>query len=199
MAAFGLLPSTDILLDPVSASDLLGLESGQRIIKTCNSDSLAGAGGLSGEMNKIKYELEDGNFFNVVIKTTKESSVVNSQSLGLAREGLFYASLAPLINSAVPNILPRVYYSLGDMATGKKLIVMEDLTDLKAIQAGYFFGSGSPHNWGKDLDSLTKHVYFDGSSAVQVSRMAFKIAAKFHGIFWMDSTLIKQENSWLRG
>ena len=199
MTAF-ILPEASILLDPISASDLLGLQLGQRIVSTYNnSDSMIGAGGLSGEMNKIQYKLEDGTLLTVVIKTTKETSVVNSQSLGLAREGLFYASLAPLINSAFPNILPKVYFSSGNMASGKKLIVMEDLADLKAIQAGYFFGSGSPHNWGKDLDSLTENVFFDGSAAVEVSRIAFKIAAKFHGIFWMDNKLIIPENSWLRG
>ena len=72
MAAFG-LPTTDILLDPVSASDLLGLEYGQRIIKTCNSDSLAGAGGLSGEMNKIKYELEVATHIRSIVGCIQDS------------------------------------------------------------------------------------------------------------------------------
>lgn len=43
------------------------------------------------------------------------------------------------------------------METGEKIIIMEDLS-LKGIQSGYFFGPGSPLNWGKDLTVLLSHV-----------------------------------------
>ena len=194
-----LVPTSETLLDPSKASDLLGLADGHRIKAISSKDGMDGSGGLSGDMNKIQYELEDKTILSVVKKSTKEVSVVNSKALGLAREGIFYSKLAPRITSLFPNILPKVFYAYGDMDTGKKLIIMEDLVELKGIQAGYFFGSGSPHNWGKDLDTLTAGVKFSENAAVEISRAAFKIAAKFHGIFWMDKKLLSAEYCWLRG
>jgi len=185
-----------MLTDPTLVSNLLTLENGRRVKSVCEDGSMAGAGGLSGEMRKLKYLLEDGTTLTVVKKTTFETTIGRSIALGLAREGLFYDKFAPQILSVCPNILPRVYHSSGDMATGQKLILLEDLSELNAVQAGYFFGPGSPHNWGKDLDQITAPYK---SNAVNVTRAAFKIASKIHGMYWKDNTLLTPDNSWLRG
>eukprot|EP00959_Pyramimonas_sp_CCMP1952_P158215 3308855-Pyramimonas_sp.AAC.1 len=50
--------------------------------------------------------------------------------------------------------MPRVYHATGDMATGRKMVLMEDLAS--CAQAGHFFGAGNPNNWGRDLDALQK-------------------------------------------
>lgn len=68
-----------------------------------------------------------------------------SKTYRLAREALFYQNMANNLKVKIP----KVYYAFGDMETGVKVIIMQDMSSF--IQAGYFFGPGNPTNWGKDL------------------------------------------------
>ena len=85
------------------------------------------------------------------------------------------------------------------MDTGVKLLLLEDLSD--CIQSGYFFGSHSPLNWGKDLDLLT-------SSATNITNNdiisnVFSVASKMHAKYWNSKELgditFLRCNDWQKG
>ena len=78
------------------------------------------------------------------------------------------------------------------MNEGSKAILMEDLAGF--TQTGYFFGPGSPHNWGKDLDAVQGG---NAASPIEMARLSFQIAAKIHALFWQDRSLL--QFPWLRG
>jgi aminoglycoside phosphotransferase (APT) family kinase protein len=69
---------------------------------------------------------------------------------------------------------------------------MEDLST--AVQSGYFFGPGSPLNWGKDLPALTQQ--WPGISCEDITLSAFEEAAALHAKFWQDPSLLARP--WLR-
>lgn len=70
------------------------------------------------------------------------------------------------------------------MQAGRKVILTELV---EGIQAGYFFGPGSPHNAGKDLAALTARAPAVTEAAV-VSE-AFTIAARIHAAYWGSDAL----------
>jgi hypothetical protein len=127
-----------------------------------------------------------------VVKSTKAGSLEQSRNLKLAREGEFYSAF----NQSLQSILSEVVFSYGDMATGAKLLIMEDLTD--AVQTGYFFGPGSPLNWGKDLiqeqKSLRRHVTLE-----MILERSMMLNAKLNGLNWMNKALLEPKYSFLRG
>ena len=56
-----------------------------------------------------------------------------------------------------------MYHASSNWSTGEKIIVMEDLSE-KGVVSGFYFGDGTPLNWGKDLAQLTRSVLFHGTS-----------------------------------
>jgi hypothetical protein len=51
-----------------------------------------------------------------------------STALGLAREALFYSTLAPQLQTTLPtNSIPACFYARGDMSSGAKLVLLEDM------------------------------------------------------------------------
>jgi hypothetical protein len=125
-----------------------------------------------------------------VLKQTQDSSVQLSKQLGLAREALFYSTLASALN---PEDLPKIYLAQGSMETGRQMVLMEDLSF--AVQSGYFFGAGNPMNWGKDLSVLTSR--FPDLSAEVVTEEAFLLAARMHAAYWNSDRLLQYP--WIRG
>eukprot|EP00128_Syssomonas_multiformis_P005158 Colp12_sorted_trinity150504_noHs@13627 len=121
----------------------------------------------------------------------KPERIQLSLALGLAREGLFYEKLA----SSLGNIVPKVLYAKGDMKTGIKHTIMEDLSEY--VDSGVLFGPGNPNNWQRDLATLTKRAGSPIPSASTVASVTFKAIAQVHARFWRDKTLLEQ--SWLRG
>lgn len=85
--------------------------------------------------------------------------------------------------------LPRVLFAAGDLATGCKALVLQDVYD--GIQAGRLFGPGSPLNWGVSPPLLDEAVL-----AEEVTREAFLLAARLHAAFWGDESLLS--SSFLR-
>jgi hypothetical protein len=133
-----------------------------------------------------------GEEFTYVVKSTKAGTLEQSRNLKLAREGEFYSAF----NHSLQSILSEVVFSYGDMTTGAKLLIMEDLSD--AVQSGYFFGPGSPLNWGKDLiqeqKSLHRHVTLE-----MVLEHSMMLNAKLNGLNWMKKSLLDPKYSFLRG
>lgn len=114
-----------------------------------------------------------------------------SRNLDLCREAFFYETF-PKSNFPA-GVLPAVYIRHGSMASGYKLLLLEDLSP--AIQTGYFFGSGSPLNWGKDLSSILAGA--DGATAQDICVEAASLAGRIHGKYWMQTDLLSHR--WLRG
>lgn len=138
-----------------------------------------------------------------------------SKRLGLAREALFYAKLAPRLYQN-ENILPRIYYAHGNMDTGEKCLVMESLASW--VDSGIFFKPrtgdskgnkpfwGNPNNWSRDLDCLLANAYGQPQppqpsnipTTKVVAQSTFVAAAAVHAAYWRDQSLLEASNDWLR-
>ena len=144
----------------------------------------------------ISFEDPSRQEVSLVIKQVPVTDLDHSKMLGLSREALFYQSLAPRLLSA--KILPKVYYSYGDMTSGAKLILMEDLsTDY--VDSGILFGPGNPNNWTRNLPTLTAKAYCADQrppTSQEVSQQTFLAIAKVHATFWKDESLLS--HSYLR-
>uniref|UniRef100_A0A6B2L6U5 CHK kinase-like domain-containing protein n=1 Tax=Arcella intermedia TaxID=1963864 RepID=A0A6B2L6U5_9EUKA len=159
-------------------------------VQTSQFDDLSDAGGYSGSMRRLVVNrgLPDEKSF--VLKKTKPGTEGFSATLGLAREGYFYARLA---KDFPEGFLPKVHKVYANMLTGEKTMLMEDLRG--AIQTGYFFGPYSPHNWGKDLAALTAPA--PGVTFKTILEEVCQLAGKMHARFWMKKDLL--DSTWLRG
>jgi hypothetical protein len=140
----------------------------------------------------------------LVLKQVPPAGRLLSQQLGLAREALFYQHLAPRLPHA-DAILPKVYYSKGDMTTDDKCTVMEDLS-VSWVDSGIFFGPGNPNNWARDLNQLvaaaTPPSSSSAPSAAFVAQETFRAIAQVHATFWKQDKLFlrgEADYSWLRG
>ncbi len=148
-----------------------------------------------------------------------------SRSLGLAREALFCKHLAPKMNKVKElTSIPTIYYAHGDMETGKKIVLMEDLSSSspRYVDSGILFGPGNPNNWKRDLNGMITKEYGNDHkdtcgdtdikvassdqkahrsppSGEKVAHITFKAIARVHARFWTDASLINEDSSWLRG
>mmetsp|Transcript_7323 Transcript_7323/g.15842 ORF Transcript_7323/g.15842 Transcript_7323/m.15842 type:complete len:387 (-) Transcript_7323:121-1281(-) len=119
-----------------------------------------------------------------------------AKMLGLAREALFYKMPSELACSSLKSVLPKVWHAEGDLQTGAKTILLEDLSS--CVQAGYFFGAGNVNNWSKNLAEETEG--FDDLTAAEVTRLSFSTAAKLHSLHWNNAALRGNSSlAWLRG
>eukprot|EP01104_Vermistella_antarctica_P021076 TRINITY_DN9307_c0_g1_i1.p1 TRINITY_DN9307_c0_g1~~TRINITY_DN9307_c0_g1_i1.p1 ORF type:complete len:421 (+),score=74.07 TRINITY_DN9307_c0_g1_i1:156-1418(+) len=166
--------------------------------------SMSGEGGNSGaEMRRLTVRFEDGSVDTFILKNIDpiERRLQRSQQLGLPRECNFYEELGPKLRGAgLASGLPFTLYSHGNMANGEKVILMEDLSS--AVQSGFLFGTTSPLNRNKDLNSYTAQANGGQSddpivTTEYISTRAFETAARFHAAYWKDSSLL--EHDWLRG
>ena len=170
-------------------------------IVSCNISDLLGAGGLSGaSMYKIVVHRASNQSQSLVCKMIPKNLQERSQKLGQPRESIFYESFSSKLKSIGMSI-PNTYYSYGDMLTGEKQIILQDLSD--CIQAGYFYGEYSPHNWDKDLNALIlpcNEILAAPLSEQEwietITRKAFSEAASLHGLFWKNEEFLNL--SWLR-
>ena len=156
---------------------------------------LENAGGLTGTMKIVMVDIPDNADFQkrrFVLKTVDEASKARLQSLGCPREALFYQQLAPRLR-AEGTAIPLTIFAHGDMQTGDKVIVMEDLT-YHGLQSGLFYGPYTPLNWGKDLSVVDKIP--TPVTVKDVARDSFLQAARLHRCYWKDESLL--QHSWLR-
>lgn len=148
-------------------------------------------GGLNSTMRRLRIKTTDDEERCFVLKSTRVTALDQSKNLGLAREALFFNELGDNFKSS----LPKVYFSHGNMSTGEKYIIFEDLSD--AVQTGYFFGPGSPLNWGKDLIAEQKSL--SHVTMRTIAEEAIKLAARIHGTYWKKADLLVDGRAWLRG
>lgn len=189
MASFAVIGepcSLDDLANPSWLTSRLGFE-----VRSAELQDMSGSGGLSAAMLRLKVVHEaDGSETSFIIKRTKPGEEARSANLGLSREAYFFNDCSGMLPAG---LIPKVNYIYGNMSSGDKTIIMEDFPD--AIQSGYFFGPGSPHNWGKDLAAITSKA--EGVTVEQVIEQACEIAAKVHATYWRKPDL--SSKAWLRG
>lgn len=131
-----------------------------------------------------------------IIKRTKDDGHTVSKQLGCPREAFFYRLFADNVRQAGTPI-PDVLFAFGDMETGEKVLMIEDLS-YYGVQSGYFFGPGTPLNWGHDLKAKTSKVpNFDSLNTVAIAKATLVEIAKLHRLFWKDQNLLQYP--WLRG
>lgn len=199
-------------------------------------DVTATAGGMSMMMLKgVAKVTVDGTPINdipLVVKATRDSdsSRATTKQVGLNREARFARDMAlqKLICPDTPQdtMFPFFIGAHNDDEVGSKVVVMGDLTlntaaklnlpdgtpipfeaRYNGVQAGYFFGGTSVHNWGKDLAAIT--AGFPGVTERDVSIRAASEAANLHGNFWRVSPIrlsdlkdpeadVSGERPWLR-
>ena len=155
-----------------------------------------GHGGLSGDMKKLFVHFGETQK-SYIYKTVVPSRERMSAELGLAREAFFYHFFADTLRKSQVQ-LPEVIFSHGDIVTGAKTVILEDLSS-NSVQSGYFFGEGTPHNWGKELQTLITQNNQTGytNTMEEVSLSCFKMAARIHATYWQDESLL--QHHWLRG
>ncbi|KAG7360672.1 ecdysteroid kinase [Nitzschia inconspicua] len=148
----------------------------------------------------------------LVIKQMPASGLPLSQQLGLAREAHFFTRLASRIklqndrndrdsiDSTTSPCIPKVYYAYGNMQSGTKFILMEDLS-CQYIDSGILFGPGNPNNWDRDLPAKIAAAYPKAKppSSYEVANETFLAIAQVHATFWKDTSLLSDDYDWLRG
>eukprot|EP01040_Poterioochromonas_malhamensis_P016339 gene16339-18523_t len=158
------------------------------------------SGGLSGAaMRKAVLSWKDDEASvpqsQFVLKRISPAGRDQSQRLGLAREGYFYKLLGEVLINELDITLPFPYYSYGDMTTGEKVLLLEDLSD-RGVLSSFYFGKASPVNWGKDLDALIAKFPGQKPTLLQVIGDVFQQVARMHRKFWKDASILSY--SWLR-
>jgi aminoglycoside phosphotransferase (APT) family kinase protein len=150
---------------------------------------------------QVTIELDNDNdnddqSVSLVIKQVPESGLALSRQLGLAREALFYHSQ---LEQMPAGTIPKIYYAAGDMESGAKLILMEDLSNT-AVDSGVFFGPGNPNNLLRDLPALARRAGNPPPSTRRVAEQTFRTMARVHAMYWRRSErLLDSSKSWLRG
>ena len=167
-------------IDPDWASEEFGfrVQSG----KFENISSLEG-GASSKWMRKLHLESEFG-IKTYVVKVAPKPII--EERFELAREALFYKELGP----ELVGIIPSCIYTKGNMETGSKLIIMEDLN---GILSGKLIGPDHPHTWAykAEVEKLTS----EGPGVEKIIEGTFCHTAMLHAKYWMSESL--QNYEWL--
>lgn len=178
--------------------------------KSCTVEDISnatrlGATARDGATLRLTVEFMDDSTTTLVVKQVPKNGRALSQQLGLAREALFYNELAAELNEPSANndsqqLIPKVLYAYGDMSTGAKVVIMEDLSDV-SVDSGAFFGPGNPNNWKRDLPAMMARAGPSSPSAATVARVTFTSMAQVHATFWCREDLLNEDkySSWLRG
>jgi hypothetical protein len=206
---------SDTEIDPKWIEQVTGLND----VGKCLVEDISNAGRRQEEIKNgatLKLSVtfngnkDESKTLSLVIKQVPPSGRGQSKMLGLAREALFYKNLAPKVAAAqnkATEIIPKIYHSFGDMASGSKLVVMEDLSASSYIDSGILFGPGNPNNWTRDLPLLISKAYNGNEktppSSYQVANDTFLAIAKVHATFWRDESLLSSSYlrcaNWIQG
>ncbi|GMH38607.1 hypothetical protein BSKO_06491 [Bryopsis sp. KO-2023] len=179
MAAFPIKLSDDGTEVVDVSSDWLSEKLGTTVTSV-SIEPYLNAGGLTSSMKKVSLTGEgDQPLKTLVLKTILKGEKLGvSKGMGLAREALFYNHFGSELSDDFS--LPNVLHAWGDVQTGAKVLLMEDLSF--TTQSGYFFGPGSPLNAGKDLDKIVAEA--GGPTAEEIARLAFISGARLHAKHW---------------
>jgi hypothetical protein len=110
-------------------------------VEDISNETRRGEKAFDGATLRLSVELEDKKdkkktMLSLVVKQVPSSSGRPlSQQLGLAREALFYYQLESDLHSNKALLIPEILCSWGNMKTGAKVIIMEDLEGV-AVDSG---------------------------------------------------------------
>jgi len=130
----------------------------------------------------------------LIVKQVPDQGLTLSKQLGLSREALFYRDYAANLPQAST---PKIYYSFGDFASGRKCVIMEDIKD--SIDSGVLFGPGNPNNWKRNLPELAAKAGTPPPTSREVALITFREVATIHATFWNNKELLTSDKTWLRG
>lgn len=197
----------DTHIDPAWIREHTNLPCTECTVEDISNETRRGERVRDGATLKLTVE-SSAHPLSLVVKQVSESGRSLSQSLGLAREAFFYNQLAASVEQAKKaesdsdgksqsSSIPKILYSYGDMASGAKVIIMEDLSQV-SVDSGVFFGPGNPNNWKRDLDAMASRAP-GNPSAAHVAKVTFIELARVHATFWQRTDLLNEKYSWMRG
>lgn len=165
---------------------------------------LNGAGGVLASMYSLTAVIDNKDIeHHYILKTTAPTLEALQRSIdyGLPRESIFFKELGETLSSQLNFSIPKVFACVGDMKTGQKDILMEDLSE-KGLQSGLLFGPKAPLNLDKNLDDLIERVFQKHDAAIpsaeEIAMATFKQIGLMHKYFWEDETIIEKHGEWLR-
>lgn len=137
--------------------------------------------GLVGTMHELKITNPDGTY-SLLIKSIAEPSLQLSKLRLLPREALS----VPVVNSLNERAgaavdMPKVVFSAGDLESGKKVVVMEDLRG-QTVQAGMFFQGHSPLHSVEECEAVV--ASFPELTTKDVCLQMARAAAAIHAQTW---------------
>ena len=164
--------------------------------------------GATLKLSVVLSENDDSRVLSLIIKQVPERGRPLSRQLGLAREALFYNQLAADVEATNSKanqqknhhdmMIPKIWYAHGDMTTGEKVVIMEDLSDA-SVDSGVFFGPGNPNNWKRDLNAMAARAGPKPPNAAAVAKTTFRELARVHATFWRRADLLSDDKHWMRG
>jgi thiamine kinase-like enzyme len=138
--------------------------------------------GMIADMYKIRVSTTSGEK-KYLMKTIEDKET--SLAVGSAREGLVYDHFA----MELQDLSPEVVYSFGDMTTGEKFVIVEELTNANSCMQ---FQHSHPLHKGEKLSAPANWM----ESAVQA-------LATVQAGCWNQESLLKQDflvrTNWLKG
>lgn len=199
-------------IDPAWIRHHTGLACTDCSVEDISNETRKGERVRDGATLKLAVSLETSSSeeegpLSLIIKQVPEKGRPLSQQLGLAREALFYNQLAADVEATkqeqeesdtTNKMIPKVWYAHGEMTSGEKIIIMEDLSSI-SIDSGVFFGPGNPNNWKRDLKTMASRAGPNPPTATQVAKTTFLKLAQVHATFWCRSDLLDDDYEWMRG
>jgi len=199
-------------LDPAWLQQCLLTQNDKKILQCSATDKSqetrkAQTGARDGATLLLNIQYTKNNTetpMTMILKQVPPETQTLSKRLGLAREALFYQHLAPKVEDARSSFIPKIYYSYGDMESGAKAILIEDLSH-GYLDSGVLFGPGNPSNWNRNLPEQIRQAYHetDPPSPQQVAHVSFQAMSKVHATFWNDESLLALDflrgAAWMRG
>lgn len=191
------MDTADLLTSPYSSlSACIGTE-----VSTLTQEAVKG--GLSNEILRLHILDKTGQKHSYVLKTGRAGDDARRTrvTLGLAREALFYRHLSSALAAALPaHALPRAFLALGDMQTGHKIIVLQDMAasaGRQMVDSGLCFGMGSPLNWTRQGEVESIALAYPTVTPQACALSAVTLAAALHRRYWMNKELLQHD--WLKG
>lgn len=204
----------DTHIDPAWIRHRTGLPCTNCLVEDISNETRRGNRVRDGATLKLSLTLDgasssssstNSRSLSLIIKQVPEHSQLRSRQLGLAREALFYNHLAADVEALAGDqqdrsndMIPKIWYAHGDMATGEKVVIMEDLSP-EAVDSGVFFGPGNPNNWKRDLKAMVAQAGPKPPLASTVAKATFRDLARVHATFWCRSDLLSEDKNWMRG
>jgi hypothetical protein len=112
--------------------------------------------GLMSDLYRVSWRRRgehDGRVLKLVCTDLRRQAGLR---FGLAREGCFLGGALLRGSATLQALCPRVDYARGDLATGDKVVLMEDLEARGAIEAGALFGPVPLQNWTRSAAELER-------------------------------------------